>query len=173
VNNDQLHTAPYDRKFNRKKFSCGKSSLDNYILRNASKDVKAGACTCFVIINENEEVLAYYTLSSESIRKEDAPTEYAKTIKYESIPVILLGRLAVDESVQGQGYGRFMLIEALKRSVKVAKEHIGAVAVIVNPIDEEAISYYAKYGFTLLPDSGRMFMSINKIEKALELANEY
>ena len=59
-----------------------------------------------------------------------------------------------------------MLVEALKKSVKVAKEHIGAVAVIVDPIDEEAISYYLKFGFTMLPDSGRMFMSMKTIETA-------
>lgn len=167
----QLNTIPYERRFKRKKFSCGKLPLDNYILVNATKDVKIGACTCFVIINDEEEVLAYYTLSTESIQKDDAPEDYTKSVKYDSIPVILLGRLAVDNSVKGQGYGRFMLIEALKRSVNVAKEHIGAVAVIVDPIDEEAISYYAKYEFTLLPDSGRMFMSIKKIEEALEMAN--
>lgn len=167
-----MQTVPYNRKYNRKNFSCGKQSLDNYILKNATKDVKAGACTCFVIINEHDEVVAYYTLSTESIPKEEAPEEYQKSIKYETIPVILLGRLARDHSVKGQGYGRFMLIEALKRSVKVVKEHIGAVAVIVDPIDEEAISYYSKYGFTMLPDSGRMFMSMKKIEKALDLANE-
>ena len=167
----QLVTTSFERRFNRKKFSCGKPPLDNYILRNATKDVKAGACTCFVVINEVEEVIAYYTLSTESILKEDAPQEYRKTIKNDNIPVILFGRLAVDESVKGQGYGKFMLIEALKRSVKVAKEQIGAVAVIVDPIDEEAISYYAKYGFTMLPDNGRMFMSIRKIEDALDITN--
>ncbi len=166
-----MQTVSYNRKYNRKNFSCGKPPLDNYILKNATKDVKAGACTCFVILNGQEEVVAYYTLSTESIPKEDAPSEFKKTIKYESIPVILLGRLARDNSVKGQGYGRFMLIEALKRSVSVAKEHIGAVAVIVDPIDEEAISYYSKYGFTMLPDSGRMFMSIKKIEEALNLAD--
>ena len=166
-----MNTIPYERRFNRKNFSCGKLPLDNYILKNVTKDVKIGACTCFVIINDEEEVLAYYTLSTESIQKDDAPEDYVKSVKYDSIPVILLGRLAVDNSVKGQGYGRFMLIEALKRSVCVAKEHIGAVAVIVDPIDKEAISYYAKYGFTLLPDSGIMFMSIKKIEEALEMAN--
>ena len=170
MSKNQIQTYPYERRFNRKKFACGKTQLDNYILRNVTKDVKAGACTCFVIINEDEEVKAYYTLSTESIPKEDAPSEYAKSIKYENIPVILLGRLAVDQSVRGQGFGKFMLIEALKRSAKVAKEHIGAVAVIVDPIDEDAIAFYSKYGFTMLPDSGRMFMSIKKIEEALELA---
>lgn len=78
--------------------------------------------------------------------------------------------MAVDESVKGQGYGRFMLIEALKKSLIVAKEHIGAVAVVVDPIDDEAVTYYKKYGFLLLPDSGRMFMSMKKIEEALNLA---
>lgn len=167
-----MKTIPYDRKYNRKNFSCGKTPLDNYILKNATKDVKAGACTCFVILNDKEEVVGYYTLSTESIPKEEASKEFQKTIKYDSIPVILLGRLARDNSVKGQGYGRFMLVEALKRSVQVAKEHIGAVAVIVDPIDQEAISYYAKYGFTMLPDSGRMFMSIKKIEEAFNLAEE-
>jgi len=171
VSKTLLQTVPYDRKYNRKNFSCGKPPLDNYILINATKDVKAGACTCFVILNKQDDVIAYYTLSTESISKDDVPKEYVKSIKYDSIPVILLGRLARDNSVKGQGFGKFMLIEALKRSVKVAKEHIGAVAVIVDPIDEEAISYYSKYGFTMLPDSGRMFMSIKKIEEALKLAN--
>lgn len=59
-----------------------------------------------------------------------------------------------------------MLIEALNKCLKVAEEHIGAVAVIVDPIDGEAISYYTKYGFEMLPDSGRMFMSIQKIKEA-------
>lgn len=171
MNKRQLKTTPYERRYNRKNFSCGKSPLDNYILRNASKDVKSGACTCFVIVNEDEAVVAYYTLSADSINVEDAPLEYVKSVKYEKIPVILLGRLAVDISVKGQGLGKFMLIEALKKSITVAKQHIGAVAVIVDPIDEEAISYYKKYGFTLLTDSGRMFMSIRKIEEAFGILN--
>jgi len=165
-----LQTVPYDRKYGRKNFACGKPPLDNYILKNATKDVKSGACTCFVILDEQDEVIAYYTLSTESIPKDGAPEEYVKSIKYDNIPVILLGRLARDNSVKGQGFGKFMLIEALKRSVKVAKEHIGAVAVIVDPIDEEATTYYSKYGFTMLLDSGRMFMSIKKMEEALDLA---
>lgn len=163
-------TCPYERRFNREDFCCGKDPLDNYILRNATNDVAAGTCTCFVIVNHADVVLAYHTLSTQSIRKEKAPAEYLKSIKYENIPVILLGSLAVDRTIQGQGYGKFLLIEALKKSVKVAKEHIGAVAVIVDPIDENAVDYYAKYGFTMLPDSGRMFMSIKKIEEALQLS---
>ena len=59
-----------------------------------------------------------------------------------------------------------MLINALKQSLDVAKNQIGAVAVVVDPIDGEAVAFYTKYGFTLLPNSGRMFMTMNKIETA-------
>lgn len=156
----------YDRQFKRDKFDCGKESLNNYIQRNATKDVKSGACTCFIIKNDNQEVIGYYTLSTESIPIEDVPPEFQKKIKYQYVPVILLGRLAIDKNHFGKGFGKLLLVNSLKRSLGVAKNHVGAVAVIVDPIDEEAKQYYSKYGFTLLPDSGRMFMSMKTIENA-------
>lgn len=156
----------YNRNFNRKNFDCGKKSLNNYIQKNATKDVKNGSCTCFVILNKTDQIIGYYTLSAESISKDSAPEEYQKKIKYEYIPVILLGRLAIDRSEFGKGYGKVLLIDSLERSFKVAKNQIGAVAVIVDPIDEEAIAFYSKFGFTMLPNSGRMFMSMKKIETA-------
>ena len=161
-----MEIQPYKRQFNREKFDCGKTPLNNYILRNVTNDVNSGACTCFVILNENEQVIGYYTLSTESISKTDAPQEFKKKIKYEYIPVILLGRLAIDKKEFGKGYGKLLLIDSLKRSLQVAKHQIGAVALIVDPIDEEAIAFYLKYGFAMLPSSGRMFMSMNKIESA-------
>ncbi len=163
-----MEIQSYNRKFKREKFDCGKEPLNNYIQRNVTKDVKNGACTCFVILNNSDHVIGYYTLSAESIPKSDAPSDFQKKIKYEYIPVILLGRLAIDKSQFGKGYGKLLLIDSMKRSLEVAKKQIGAVAVIVDPIDEEAIAFYSKYGFTLLPSSGRMFMSMNKIEAAFK-----
>ena len=156
----------YDRKYKRNKFDCGKEPLNNYIQKNATKDVKIGACTCFIIINDEEEVIGYYTLSTESIPIEDAPFQFQKKIKYQYVPVILLGRLAIDKNHFGKGLGKFLLVNSLKKSLDVAKNHIGAVAVIVDPIDEEAKQYYLRYGFILLPDSGRMFISMNTIKTA-------
>ena len=156
----------YERQFKRDKFDCGKEPLNNYIQRNATKDVKNGTCTCFVIKNADEEVIGYYTLSTESIPIEDAPPQFQKKIKYQYVPVILLGRLAIDQNHFGNGLGKFLLINSLKRSLNVAKNHVGAIAVIVDPIDEEAKQYYLKYGFTLLQDSRRMFMSMKTIENA-------
>lgn len=156
----------YERQFKRENFDCGKDSLNNYIKRNATTDVKNGACTCFIVKNRAEEVIAYYTLSTESIPIEDAPTQFQKKIKYPYVPVILLGRLAVDKNHFGKGLGKFLLVNSLKRSLEVATNHVRAVAVIVDPIDEEAKQYYLKYGFTLLQDSGRMFMSMKMVKNA-------
>lgn len=161
-----MEILPYNRNYKREKFDCGKQTLNNYAQRNITKDVNAGVCTCFVIVNDENSVIGYYTLSTESIPKSDAPIEFLKKIKYQYIPVILLGRLAIDKNEFGKGYGKLLLVDSLKRSLYVAKNQIGAVAVIVDPIDEEAIDFYSKYGFILLPSSGRMFMSMKKIEIA-------
>ncbi|RLD19035.1 MAG: GNAT family N-acetyltransferase, partial [Bacteroidetes bacterium] len=69
---------------------------------------------------------------------------------------------------KGQGLGKLLLIDAIKRSFYVAEEHVASKAVIVDPIDNAAVSFYAKYGFTTIPDTGRMFMTMNKIREALQ-----
>ena len=158
----------YERKYKRDRFDCGKEPLNNYIQRNATKDVKNGTCTCFIIKNKDEEVIGYYTLSTDSIPIEEAPKQFQKKIKYQYVPVILLGRLAIDKNHFGKGLGKLLLVNSLKKSLEVATNHVGAVAVIVDPIDGEAEQFYLKYGFTPLPDSSRMFMSMKTIENAFE-----
>lgn len=165
-----MEIIPYNRTYFRTHFNCGKASLDNYIKNTATKDVKSGACTCFVVLDDTRRIIAYYTLSTDSIPKDDAPDEVKNTIRYPHIPVILLGRLAVHHEFLGNGYGKLLLIDALKRSLKVAKDQIGAVAVIVDPIDLEATKFYKKFGFTPLQGSHRMFMTMRKIEDAFNTA---
>ncbi len=164
-----MKIIPYHRNFVRDHFSCGKASLDNYILRNVTKDINSGACTCFVILDDRQRVIAFYTLSTDSIPLDDAPEALKKKINYPHIPVILLGRLAVHTEYAGKGYGKIILADALKRSLQSAKEQIGSAAVIVDPIDSEAERFYLKYGFTKIPDSGKMFMSMRKIEEAFRI----
>lgn len=122
-----------------------------------------------MIIDKEERVIAYYTLATDSVPLDDAPNELKKRINYPHIPVVLLGRLAVHQEYRGKGYGKLLIADSLKRSLQVAKEQIGSVAVVVDPIDEDAEQFYMKYGFTKIPDSGRMFMSMKKIEEAFNL----
>jgi len=60
--------------------------------------------------------------------------------------------------------GELLLMDALKRSCDVARQ-IGSMAVVVDPLDKEAERFYQKYGFILLPDSGKMFLTMDSISQ--------
>lgn len=151
----------------RKDFCCGKDLLDNYLKTQAGQDVRRKLAVCFVSADEETKaVKGYYTLSNGSI----SLTSFSETIRkklpnsYQAIPITLLGRLAVDKKSTGKGIGKLLLIDALFRSYEVSKK-IGSFAVVVDPIDEMAESFYEKYGFIKLPDSGKMFLPMKTIEK--------
>jgi GNAT superfamily N-acetyltransferase len=86
-------------------------------------------------------------------------------LSYKDLPATLLGRLAVDNRYQGQGLGELLLIDALKRSYDTSITSIGSMAVIVDPIDDDAVKFYKKYGFILLPDSGKMFIAMDTVSR--------
>ena len=81
------------------------------------------------------------------------------------MPATLLGRLAINHSFKKQGLGELILMDALKRSYNTSLSSIGSMAVIVDPIDEDAVKFYKKYGFIQLTDSGKMFISIDTVSK--------
>jgi ribosomal protein S18 acetylase RimI-like enzyme len=79
-----------------------------------------------------------------------------------------LGRLAIDETLFRQGFGELLLVDALKRTYEVSINVLGSIALIVDPIDENALAFYERYGFISLPDSGKMFLPMSVIAQ-LEL----
>jgi GNAT superfamily N-acetyltransferase len=151
-------------------FSCGKEMLDTYIQKQANQDVKRKLAACFVITETRTNLIkGYYTLSNNGIPSEYIPDELRKKLPrtYELIPTILLGRLAIDNRFQGQGIGKLLLIDALKRSYEISKT-IGSFAVVVDPIDQDAENFYNKYEFIKLPDSGKMFLPMKTISQLFE-----
>jgi GNAT superfamily N-acetyltransferase len=95
----------------------------------------------------------------------DLPTSESKGLPAIDIPVVLLGRLAVDRAVQSRGLGAALLVDALKRILLHADE-IGIRAVEVHAIDGTAKKFYLKYGFReLLDDSQHLFMPLHEIRK--------
>jgi predicted N-acetyltransferase YhbS len=153
-----------DSSLNKKDFSCGKKMLDNYLHTQASQDVKRKLCVVFVLF-EDATIKGYYTLSNASVPAEMVPEIIRKKMpgSYKSLPVTLLGRLAVDAKFKGQGLGSILLIDALKRSLVVASESLGSIGVVVDPLDDDATAFYEKFGFALLPDSGKMFLPMADI----------
>lgn len=153
-----------EKKYDKSNFNCGYSLLDDYIKRQARQDVSRDLSACFVLVDEVDIVKGYYTLSANSVRKADFSENLQKKWppNYHDIPTILLGRLAIDNSLKGQGYGQILLIDAFKRSLEIA-ESLGTLAIVVDPIDEIAQGFYARYGFILLPTSGKMFLPMRTI----------
>jgi hypothetical protein len=148
-------------------FSCGNDMLDNYLHKQAKQDMKRKLSACFIFSDDDKEIKGYYTLSGASIQRSQLPESIVRKLppSYNDLPVTLLGRLAVDIKVKRQGIGQLLLIDALRRSFETSAISIASMAIVVDPIDDDAASFYARYGFISLPDSGRMFIAMNTVEQ--------
>lgn len=160
-----------NKSHERKNFECGKSLLDSYLRHQVSQDVKRDLSACFVLVDQESDsnsVIGYYTLSSNSLERNIFPSDMIAKLppSYGDLPTILLGRLAVDSKYKGNGYGEVLLLDALNQCVDLS-QRLGVLAVVVDPIDENAVKFYQNYGFILLPDSGKMFIPIKTIEETL------
>ncbi len=148
----------------RTNFNCEEDLLSDYLKQQASQDIKKSLAACFVIADQTHKIIGYYTLSNDSLHRNEIPEEYKKKVPQNyGVPVTLLGRLARDISAKGTGVGEHLLLDALQRSYHISVKGIGSMAVIVDPINENAVAFYRKYGFTLLPDSGKMFLPMKVI----------
>jgi len=153
-----------EKTHNRKDFSCEENLLTKYISKQVSQDIRKRLATCFVAVDNKQNVIGYYTLTSKSLGRELIPEKYLKQVPINyNAPVILLGRLARDIKTKGTGLGEHLLLDALFRSYKLSNESIGALAVVVEPINEKAVEFYKKYGFEQLPDSEKMFLPMKII----------
>ncbi len=162
-------TVPLNTSHKKNNFNCGKYLLDNYLHKQAKQDVKRKLTVCFILATKDNTVQGYYTLSNAGIPSNELPEDLRKKYprSYTNLTATLLGRLAVDQSFQGQKIGELLLLDALKRSFEVSTTEIGSMAVIVDPLDADAVKFYEKYGFITLPDSGKMFLPMATIAALL------
>ncbi|MFO1034839.1 MAG: GNAT family N-acetyltransferase [Hyphomicrobiales bacterium] len=80
-----------------------------------------------------------------------------------SVPVMILGRLAVNQAHQGHAIGSGLLVDAMRRTLSVAKE-VGVRAMLVHAIDDDAIRFYVQYGFISFPDGGKtLFLPLKTV----------
>ena len=111
-------------------------------------------------------MLGFYTLSASIIPVDELPPDLMKRLpRYGQLPVTLLGRLAVDRSVGGQGVGEFLLVDALRRSLEAAQQ-IAAMAVIVDAKDARAESFYRHFDFLPFQQTPlRLFLPMGQIAR--------
>lgn len=155
-------TVEFNKSYNRANFECTHSTLNNYLKLQATKESKSGLAKIYVLINDSNEVIGYYSLSSSELPKDSVPSSMLKKLpnNYSGYPAILLGRLAVTKKETGKGLGGELVVDAIQRCIFYA-ESIGTSAIIVDPIDLDASNFYEKYMFKKLPDSSRMILKID------------
>jgi predicted N-acetyltransferase YhbS len=142
-----------DSSFNKQDFDCGQPALNDYLKKYALQNMKKGYSMTFVVTAaESKEVVGYYCTSASSIEFANLPESLKKGLPKYPAPAMLIGQLAVDRKVQGQGLGATLLMHALSRAVRVSQE-MAIFAVRVDALDLPSQEFYLKYGFVPFQDA--------------------
>lgn len=158
---------PFDRKFDRSTFSCGKPDLDNWLKTKAGQQERANNTRTFVAV-EGLKVIGYYATTAYRLGLGEAAEMYGTGKRTYPIPAVLLARLAVDTGFQGGGIGSKLLLHALTQ-IADASRHVGFEVVAVHAIDQEAVAFYAQRGFTRFQDHDlHLFMPVKNLLATLE-----
>ncbi len=145
-----MRVEPLGPQHDRSTFDSGVEPLDRYFRIQAGQDARKNIAAPFVLVLPNAEIAGYYTLSATGVNLTDLPAQITRKLpRYPLVPATLLGRLAVGRPYQGNGYGRFLLADALFRS---RRSEIASFAVIVDAKDENARRFYARESFLPFPD---------------------
>jgi GNAT superfamily N-acetyltransferase len=150
------------------RFDCGgHESLNDWLKRFALTNQRNESARTYVV-HRNGVVVGYYSISAGTVSVEEAPTRISKGLARHPIPVILLARLAVDKDEKGAGLGKALLKDALVRIAQAA-DIVGARAVLVHAIDEQASKFYLRFGLEPSPIHELQLMLLMKdLRKALE-----
>lgn len=145
-------------------FNCSEPSLNDWLKTRARDNAKTGASRIFVCCDGNK-VLAYYSISASSVLHTEVPGKVKRNMPT-PIPVVLLGRLAVDASLEGKGVGPSLFKDAAQR-INQAADQIGIAAIIVHPISDKARTFWLKRGFVDCPGEKKMMVVTMKDIRAV------
>jgi GNAT superfamily N-acetyltransferase len=146
--------APLAKHHDRVAFDCGDADLNVYLQRYARQNHESGGAKCFVAVPADApaDVLGFYTLSPGSIEYSRTPAIVKKGLARYDVPVFRLGRLAVDQKIQGRGLGAALLLLAAARCIRVANE-VGGVGLLIDAKNDRAAQWYAGDGALALLDA--------------------
>lgn len=149
------------------KFDSGNDRLDEWLRRHARTATGQGTRT-HLLVDDDGSVVGYFALAPHLLERTDASKRLARGAPRQ-IPAILLAKLAIDSTCQGQGLGSELLVHALGVAVAAARSAGGRV-VLVDAIDANARAFYEHHDFELLPGgTTRLVMKLSTAAKALGL----
>lgn len=148
---------------NRRGFDCGEPELNDYLMFTARQHVDKGFAQVWVAVSVpgSPDIIGYYTLSMTSIE----PIGTLDNLKIRKIPVLLLGKLAVDQRYRGLRIGERLLMHAQRSALLLARE-VGIHAIVVDALHKKAAAFYRKYDFVELTADGlRYYKTLADIRK--------
>ena len=150
-------------------FDCGKAPLDEWLKAHALENEGKASRSYVVTAQAGEDagnVVAFYTLANGSVTREEIPKKIRQGLP-NPVPIMVLGRLAVDKRHAGNGIGPGLLRQAMQRTWQ-ASQVAGIRALVVHAIDDDAVGFYAKYGFQIFPSGSRtLFLPIETLQRAI------
>lgn len=140
---------PLDSTHQLSEFVCSEPSLDEWLKRRAMNNQLTGASRTFVVVDQNSQVRGFYAMAAGAVTHQLATSAVRRNMP-DPVPVMVLGRLAVDQQAQGIKLGAAMLRDALNRAIAVSR-NTGVRALLVHAISEQAKRFYMHYGFQESP----------------------
>ncbi|EFK08461.1 toxin-antitoxin system, toxin component, GNAT family [delta proteobacterium NaphS2] len=134
---------------NREDFECGQEDLDHFFKRYAGQNQFRHHIGVTYIATDEISVFGYITVAMGVLEAESLPDKKLPAVPY-PLPVLRLGRLAVDRRYQGRGIGKHLLRHGLNLAIS-QKETVGCVGVVVDA-KSEAVAFYARFGFRMIED---------------------
>lgn len=148
-------------------FDCGQEELNRFLKRFALSSQAANAAQTYVTCRTSR-VVGYYSLAVGSVQPEQSPKRTLKGLARHPVPVMILARLAVDDSEQRTGIGRALLKDALLRTAQAA-DIAGIRALVVHAKNEEARRWYEQFDFEASPtDPLHLFLLLKDLKKLLK-----
>ncbi|OUL33419.1 GNAT family N-acetyltransferase [Nostoc sp. 106C] len=139
---------PLNAEHQLENFDSGNAELNEWLKKRALKNEASGASRTYVV-TVGKKAIAYYCLANGSIINTTAPGKVRRNMP-DPIPVMVIGRLAMDINWQGQGLGYALVRDAVLRTLQAAKI-AGIKAILVHAISVEAKQFYEKCGFIPSP----------------------
>jgi GNAT superfamily N-acetyltransferase len=146
-------------------FTCGQPELDRFLILHALQAQQSNSSQTYIALN-GAEVVGFYSLVTGHVEHADAPPRVVKGMPRHPVPLLVLARLAVHTSMQGEGLGSGLLLDAMSRTLQVA-DIAGVRALAVHAKDEQAAAFYRHFGFEPSPtDPHHLFRIIKDIRLA-------
>jgi GNAT superfamily N-acetyltransferase len=160
---------PFSKSIDRSGFHCGEDELDEWLRTQAGQQEKRGNTRTFLAVDmDDDSLVGYYSTTTYRLELDDAAQAFGVGKRRYPVPAVLLARLAIDRSRQGEGFGHQLLLNALYQ-IAVASRFIGFEVVVTHAISRDAAVFYRRAGFEPFLDHDlHLFLPVSRLRTTVD-----